>query len=167
MIERHHQDGNMRSTALYSQCEAYRYALTREWAAGERLLFVMLNPSTADEQRNDPTVERCERRARALGFGAFRVVNIFAYRATRPQDLKRAPEPVGAENDRILLDSAAWADRILCAWGAHGDHLGRGQAVERMLRATGRGLWHLGQTRHGAPRHPLYIGYAAQPVPWR
>lgn len=167
MIERHHQDGRARSAALYSECGAYRYALTREWGRGEKLLFVMLNPSTADERHNDPTVERCERRARALGFDAFRVVNIFAYRATRPQDLKRAPEPIGTENDRILIDGAVWADRVLCAWGAHGDHMNRGPAVERMLRASGYDLWHLGQTKHGAPRHPLYISYAMQPVPWR
>ncbi|SIT03402.1 DUF1643 domain-containing protein [Paracoccus saliphilus] len=166
MIERHHQDGRVRSSALYSECGAYRYALTREWGQGKKLLFVMLNPSTADERRNDPTVERCERRARALGFDAFRVVNIFAYRATRPQDLKRAPDPIGTENDRILIDSAAWAGRVLCAWGAHGCHMNRGPAVEHMLRASGCVLWHLGQTKHGAPRHPLYISYAMQPVLW-
>lgn len=165
MIERHHQDGDMQSTAHYSDCGAYRYALTRQWGAGEKLLFVMLNPSTADERRNDPTVERCERRALALGFAAFRVVNLFAFRATRPQDLKKAPEPVGPENDRVLREAAAWADRILCAWGVHGDHMGRGPAVERMLREAGAGLWHLGQTKHGAPRHPLYIGYATRPTP--
>ena len=68
----------MTSEAVYSDCETYRYALTREWGAGPRLLWVMLNPSTASERSNDPTVERCERRSRAMGFGGFRVVNLFA-----------------------------------------------------------------------------------------
>lgn len=159
MIERFHHDDHARSSAVYSDCGAYRYALAREWGDGGRLLYVMLNPSTACELRNDPTVERCERRARALGFGAFRVVNIFANRATDPRDLKAAPEPVGPENDVALRDGADWADRILCAWGAHGGHRGRGAEVEAMLRAEGRELWHLGLTRQGMPRHPLYISY--------
>ena len=78
MITRSFTKGDAPSEAVYSDCETYRYLLTREWAKGPRALFVMLNPSTATEVQNDPTVERCERRARALGFGAFRVTNIFA-----------------------------------------------------------------------------------------
>lgn len=166
MIERQHRQGGRQSVALYSGCGAYRYALTRQWGPGRRLLFVMLNPSTADERRNDPTVERCERRAVALGHGAFRVVNIFAWRATSPRDLKAAAAPIGPENDRILRESVGWADMVLCAWGAHGSHLGRGAEVEAMLRGSGCGLWHLGLTRQGAPRHPLYVGYAVAPVAW-
>ncbi|RJL08996.1 DUF1643 domain-containing protein [Paracoccus siganidrum] len=166
MIERRHRQGGRHSVALYSECGAYRYALTRQWGPGRRLLFVMLNPSTADERRNDPTVERCERRAVALGHGAFRVVNIFAWCATSPRDLKAAAAPIGPENDRILRESVGWADMVLCAWGAHGSHLGRGAQVEAMLRDSGCGLWHLGLTRQGAPRHPLYVGYAVAPVAW-
>ena len=79
MIVRLHQKGDAASIAEYSDCEAYSYTLTRVWdEAGQRALFIMLNPSTATELQNDPTVERCERRARALGYGAFRVLNIFA-----------------------------------------------------------------------------------------
>ena len=87
MITRTHTKGDAPSTAVYSDCERYRYSLTRIWnPAGPKVLFVMLNPSTATEVQNDPTVERCERRARALGFGGFRVTNIFAlarHRSTR------------------------------------------------------------------------------------
>ena len=91
------------STAQYSDCETYRYALTRVWDdAGKRVVFVMLNPSKANEIANDPTVERCERRARALGFGAFRVVNIFAFRETNPHLMRKATSPVGPDNDAIL-----------------------------------------------------------------
>ncbi|RJE86434.1 DUF1643 domain-containing protein [Paracoccus onubensis] len=166
MIIRHHQNEGTRSCAMFSDCGGYRYSLTREWGPGDRLLYVMLNPSRADERQNDPTVERCERRARAMGFDAFRVANIFAWRATRPEELKRAADPVGPENDAVLLEGAAWADRVLCAWGAHGAHLGRGAKVERLLRQNGGCLWHLGLTKDRAPRHPLYVAYARFPVPW-
>lgn len=168
MIERRFQKGDADSLAVYSDCERYRYLLTRVWnPEGRRALFVMLNPSTATEYQNDPTVERCERRARTLGFGAFRVTNIFAYRATDPKVMRAQGDPVGPENDAAIVDSAqAWADQVICAWGSHGAHLGRGMAVERALRATGLPLFHLGLTQAGAPKHPLYIGYTVQPMLW-
>jgi hypothetical protein len=167
MITRHHQKGDAASVAEYSDCELYRYTLTRVWdPGGARALFIMLNPSTATEVQNDPTVERCERRARTLGFGAFRVLNIFAWRATDPRDMRAAPDPVGPENDRAIVDSLDWADRVICAWGTHGKHLGRGPEVERLLREAGARPYHLGLSKEGHPKHPLYIGYTVQPVPW-
>ena len=167
MIERHHRKGDAESVALYSDCERYRYTLTRTWdPAGETALFVMLNPSTATEIQNDPTVERCERRARALGFGAFRVCNIFAWRETDPRKMRRAADPVGPGNDAAIREGCLWADRIVCAWGTHGAHLDRGPDVARLMRATGRPLHHLGLTKDGHPRHPLYISYATQPELW-
>lgn len=167
MITRQFQKGDAASEAVYSPCERYRYLLTRVWnPAGPKALFVMLNPSTATEYQNDPTVERCERRARALGFGAFRVTNIFAYRATDPKVMRAQADPVGPANDAAIRDSAPWADRIICAWGSHGAHLDRGRRVEALLRETGRPLWHLGLTQAGQPKHPLYIGYERQPEPW-
>ncbi|MCB1366310.1 MAG: DUF1643 domain-containing protein [Rhodobacteraceae bacterium] len=167
MITRTHQKGDAHSVAIYSDCERYRYALTRVWQPdGGRVLFVMLNPSTATEVQNDPTVERCERRARALGYGAFQVCNIFAWRATDPRDMRAADDPVGPGNDAAIREAAAWADDIVCAWGTHGAHLDRGPAVERLLRGTGLQLRHLGLSQAGHPRHPLYIAYAVQPVDW-
>ena len=167
MIKREHLKGDAASTALYSPCQNYRYTLTRVWNPdGPKALFVMLNPSTATEVQNDPTVERCERRARALGFGAFRVCNIFAYRATDPRVMRAQADPVGPGNDAAIAESALWADRIVCAWGTHGAHLGRGPAVEALLRATERRLYHLGLSKAGHPKHPLYIGYSQQPQPW-
>lgn len=168
MIIRSHQKGDAASTAVYSLCEGYRYLLTRVWNPdGQKALFVMLNPSTATEVQNDPTVERCERRARALGFGAFRVTNIFAYRATDPRVMRAAADPIGPGNDAAIADSAqGWADRIICAWGTHGAHLGRGAQVERLLRDTGRPLFTLGLSQGGHPKHPLYIGYDRQPELW-
>jgi len=167
MITRSHTKGDAPSTAIYSPCEAYRYALTRVWdTEGRRVLFVMLNPSTATEVQNDPTVERCERRARALGFGAFRVCNIFAFRATDPRVMRAQDDPVGPANDAAIAEGALWADSVVCAWGTHGAHLGRGSAVEALLRATGRPLLHLGLSKAGHPKHPLYIAYECQPQGW-
>ena len=167
MITRHHTKGDAPSSAVYSPCGAYRYVLTREWSLDlPRALFVMLNPSTATEIQNDPTVERCERRARALGFGAFRVCNIFAFRATDPRVMRAAADPIGPENDAAILESAQWGDTVICAWGTHGAHLSRGPHVESLLRSTGKRLWHLGMTKGGDPKHPLYIGYKVQPMPW-
>ncbi|NCO86970.1 MAG: DUF1643 domain-containing protein [Rhodobacterales bacterium] len=166
-ITRRHLKGDAASEAVYSDCDRYRYLLTRVWdAGGRRALFVMLNPSTATETQNDPTVERCERRARALGFGAFRVTNIFAWRDTDPRAMRAAADPVGPLNDTAIRESVGWADMIVAAWGTHGAHLGRGAQVERLLRATGRPLHVLGLTQAGHPQHPLYIGYDRQPVPW-
>jgi len=167
MITRHHQTEAGASTAIYSSCELYRYSLTRVWrATGPRALFVMLNPSTATELQNDPTVERCERRARAMGFGTFCVTNIFAFRATDPKVMRAAPDPIGPDNEDAIGAAVPEADQIICAWGSHGAHLDRGAQVAALLRATGRPLWHLGLTKAGQPKHPLYIGYDRKPDLW-
>lgn len=166
MITRAFMKGDAASEATYSDCETYRYLLTRTWGPGPKALFVMLNPSTATEAQNDPTVERCERRARALGYGAFRVTNIFAYRATDPKVMRAAPDPVGPDNDAAIADSATWADTVICAWGNHGLHLGRGDHVAKLLREARIPLYHLGLTGHGQPRHPLYVAYDDQPRRW-
>lgn len=167
MITRQHTKGDAPSVATYSDCERFRYALTRVWdGAGTRINFLMLNPSTATEVQNDPTVERCERRARALGHGAFRVTNIFAFRATDPKVMRAAPDPIGPANDTAILEAATWADVVVCAWGTHGAHLDRGPQVETLLRGGGHDLLHLGLSKAGHPKHPLYIGYAVQPVLW-
>ncbi len=167
MIIRSHQKGDAPSTAVYSPCERYRYSLTRIWdAEGPRVYFVMLNPSTATEVQNDPTVERCERRARALGFGAFRVGNIFAWRDTDPRAMRRADDPVGPANDAAIRDGCDWADVVIAAWGTHGAHLSRGPQVEALLRHCGKPVHHLGLSKAGHPKHPLYIAYSTAPRLW-
>lgn len=131
-------------------------------------MIVMLNPSTATEVQNDPTIERCERRAHLTGFGAIAIGNLFAFRATDPKVMKSADDPVGPANDTILRQMLAeWRpDLVLCAWGAHGSHLDRGFAVAQILREGNSRLWHLGLTKHGLPRHPLYVSYQKQPEVW-
>lgn len=153
--------------AVYSPCERYRYALTVAWdAAKPRLLFVMLNPSKATELANDPTIERCERRARALGYGAFHVTNLFGLRETSPARLRKARKPEGAGNAAYVLQAADACDDILAAWGVHGAHHGQGAKVEALLRDAGHKLLCLGLTKDGHPRHPLYVAYATQPILW-
>ena len=167
MITRTFTADGTESHALYSDCERYRYALTRIWTpAAKRLNIVMLNPSKATELRNDPTIERCERRTRALGYGAMSITNLFAWRETSPSRLRMAKRPVGPENDSVLAREAGFADDILLAWGVHGAFLGRSDAVIAILAATGRPMYHLGRSKAGHPRHPLYIAYAQHPIAW-
>lgn len=168
MITRTHIKDDAPSTAVYSDCERYRYALTRTWdPQGKRVLFVMLNPSKATEVQNDPTVERCERRARALGFGAFQVTNIFAWRDTDPFQMRKARDPIGPENDATIRAGAEWADQIIAAWGTHGAHLDRGPQMADILHATQKPIYTLGLSKHGHPKHPLYISYSQQPMLWQ
>jgi len=167
MIIRSHTKGDAPSVAVYSDCELYRYALTRVWDPKRaKVTFVMLNPSTATELQNDPTVERCERRARALGFGGFKVTNIFAWRDSDPRKMRAATAPIGLENDAAIQEACAWADQVIAAWGTHGAHLNRGAQVVELLRQSGKPILHLGLSKQGHPKHPLYIAYAQQPEIW-
>ncbi|HRM73104.1 MAG TPA: DUF1643 domain-containing protein [Paracoccus sp. (in: a-proteobacteria)] len=165
-VTRRHRDGERRSSAVFSRCGLYRYALTREWGQGGRVSFIMLNPSTADHLRNDPTIARCESRARDMGATGFRIVNLFAFRATDPRELRATPEPVGPGNDADIRRAARWADQVICAWGMHGGLHDRGREVRDLLRRQGIALLHLGLTRDGAPRHPLYLPRHRQAIPW-
>ena len=164
LVFRSHEVEGCLSRVWYSPCDAYRYGLSRVWdGARPSLLFIMLNPSTADEHRNDPTVARCESRARAMGFGAVMIANIFAFRATRPADLKQAQDPNGAENDAVLAHWSALADMTIAAWGVHGSHLDRAKMLAAQLPER---TYHLGLTKAGHPRHPLYVSFATQPATW-
>lgn len=163
MMIRTAEQGGVWSRAWYSPCEHYRYGLRRVWGEGDEVLFVMLNPSTATELANDPTIERCQRRAVALGFGGMRIANLFAWRATRPEELRRVAEPEGAENAAFLADWSADSGMVLAAWGVHGALRGQGIAAARALRGDVR---HLGLTKAGHPRHPLYVSYCVDPQPW-
>jgi hypothetical protein len=153
--------------ALFDPTGRYRYALERRWApGGRRLAFILLNPSTADGERDDPTVRRCIGFARRWGFSSLEVVNLFALRATQPAALRGAADPVGPENDGHLLAAAGRADRVVLAWGIHGKWRGREGEVLRLLRESRRGLSCLGLTREGHPRHVLYLPALARPVPF-
>lgn len=121
------------------------------------MAIILLNPSTADANRDDPTLRRCIGFAREWGYGALEVVNLFAYRATRPQDLRRARDPVGTANDRHLLAAVKRAERVVGAWGVHGVFAGREAGVMAMLAQAEVRLFCLGRTQGGHPRHVLYL----------
>lgn len=124
--------------ARFSPCRTWRYDLWRRWHPdGPMILWLLLNPSTADEASNDPTVERCERRSRAIGASGYYVCNIFALRSTHPNGLYTAADPVGPENDSAIMEVAHQADIGVCGWGNHGRHLGRGRKILSMLCASG------------------------------
>jgi hypothetical protein len=150
------------SDARMSPCGTYRYALWRRWAPGPQVLFVMLNPSTADQTRDDPTIRRCIGFAARWGFGAVAVGNLFAYRTSSPRVLRRAPHPVGRANDRWLGRLAAESSRVIAAWGNEGTLLGRDAEVRELLSP----LYALALTRQGQPRHPLYLPNGVQPRVW-
>jgi hypothetical protein len=140
----------------------YRYLLWRRWAEAASVLFIMLNPSTADAQRDDPTIRRCLGFARAWGFGAVEVVNLFAWRATDPRELRRAADPIGPANDRAIAEAAARNHAIVAAWGVHGVLLERDRQVAALL--AGSRVRCLAHTGTGAPRHPLYVRASARAV---
>lgn len=145
----------MEKRATFDETGAYRYLLTRRWSQGPTVLFVMLNPSTADAEIEDPTVRRCVNYAKAWGYGCLEVVNIFALRSTDPSLLYTATDPIGTDNDRFILEAAARAELIIAAWGTHGKIKGRGKEVLQLLRK--HFVYCLGLTSEGFPRHPLYL----------
>lgn len=154
--------------ASFSVCKQYRYRLWRTWDTNNRsVMFLMLNPSTADETANDPTVERCQRYAMNWGYGGLVVCNIFALRSTDPGALYKHDEPIGASNDDAILTEALTAGIVVCAWGNHGQHLGRGRQVAEMLDRYGINLYALTLTGLGQPGHPLYLRKDLEPFIWK
>ena len=156
--------------ARISDCGLYRYQLWRIWDVGAYTMpIVMLNPSTADADHDDPTIRRCMAFARRERFGGIHVLNLFAYRSTSPTDMKAAADPIGPENDgeldRLFIAAKEYGTPVLAAWGAHGDFRQRASQVRGLARAIGANLQCLGTTDKGHPRHPLYVP-GNQPLEW-
>ncbi|EYS89479.1 hypothetical protein CF68_33090 [Cupriavidus sp. SK-4] len=156
----------MHRSAVISDCGAFRYHLERRWGPAKPMLFVMLNPSTADASEDDPTIRKCVGFAERHGSESVEVVNLFAFRATDPRELKRAGYPVGPDNHRhIRLAAASVARRgglAVCAWGANGRGLGAVQVVTELLRQGGLPLHALFQLADGTPAHPLMLPYSSK-----
>jgi hypothetical protein len=144
------------SGAEFSPCRTWRYALWRfwNWSTPPKLVaFIGLNPSTADEQINDPTIRRCIGFAKAWGFDGLFMLNAYGFRATDPADMKRAADPVGPEHDERLMHYRNRAQSFVAAWGAHCEP----SRAARVCDLIGRRIDCLGRTKSGAPKHPLYL----------
>ena len=155
--------------AYFSECRKYRYLLWRRFEGDcpiQRMCaFIGLNPSTADEINNDPTVTRCINYSKAWGFQGFIMLNLFAFRGTDPKDMKNAMSPVGPLNDRVISQVTAVVGRTVCAWGTHGLWCDRDRKVRDSILA--KEVYHLGRNRDGTPKHPLYLRSNLQPLLWQ
>lgn len=160
---------NYRREAVISDDGLYRYKLTRRWGdtaeTDPHLVWVMLNPSTADGTYDDPTIRKCVGFARRFAYGGIHVVNLFAYRATDPRDLAKAADPVGPHNVAWQLDAIQGGNPVVAAWGAGFGRLPWAPSLVD-LRGYRQQVWCLGTTRSGMPRHPLYVPYTQMLEPW-
>ena len=166
MEERNEQTpfgARLKNTAQLSKCRQYRYALWRTWDNSlPKVMFVGLNPSTADEKMNDPTLTRCIGYAKSWGFGGVIMANLFAYRATQPEDMKNAIDPIGKRNNYWLKRLAKESKLMVAAWGNHGQFLQRSTHVKQQLVD----LYYLKLNKSGEPAHPLYQRLALKPKPF-
>lgn len=155
----------------FSPDRKYRYTLWREWAdlfGSKRegiVMFIGLNPSTADESLDDPTIRKCMGFARQWGYQGMCMTNLFAYRATDPREMRRQADPVGAENNQFLIDVAKEAGVIVAAWGKHGAFMDRAAAVRTLLAF--RKIHCLRRNADGSPEHPLYVPYITKIEPFQ
>jgi len=153
--------------ARFSRCRCWRTLLWRRWDPSRPVAnFLMLNPSTADELRLDPSCTRARVYVERWGFGGLIVTNLFAWRATDPNEMKAARDPVGQGNDRAILTAAREAKLLVCAWGNHGAHLERSRRVIALLRGAGVDLHVLKVNGSGEPAHPLYLRGSLRPQVW-
>lgn len=154
-------DASCNSSAEFSPSRAYRYALWRWWDRSKGYaFFIGLNPSTADETLDDPTIRRCKRFAADWGYGGLCMANLFALRATDPKVMQAHPRPVGPDNDKWLKKLAREAGIAIAAWGCHGSHRNRDAVVLDMIPE----MQCLGLTKDGKPRHPLYLPANSTPM---
>lgn len=164
--------GTATAGAQLSQCRAYRYRLWRVWDAElPAVLFVMLNPSTADEHEDDATIRRCTGFARRWGFGGVEVVNLFAFRTTNPDRLmkrmhRRFVDAVGPDNDAYIWGALKRCKEVIVAWGAHDCAQDRAREVLELIDRAGAMPTCLGESKDGHPLHPLYLKKELVPLPF-
>lgn len=153
---------HLKSDAKLSDCRKYRFALWRIWDEEKPYaMFIGLNPSTADEVENDPTITRCINYAKSWGYGGLCMANLFAFRATKPSDMMLFSDPIGSENNKWLEKLSASAGIIVAAWGNNGDHLNRSKEIRQLLP----NLHCLKMNQSGEPAHPLFLKLDLKPVP--
>lgn len=162
---------------ILSACRKYRYTLWRDWDMdpvtgctddakdlNSYAMFIGLNPSTADETQDDPTIRKCIGFAKRWGFAGLMMTNLFAFRATQPKDMKRAENPSGEDNQHHLLQCASAAGIIVAAWGKNGRYRNQDLTVTQWLGSIGAQLHCLRKNGDGSPEHPLYVPYEVTPI---
>lgn len=153
--------GDFNSGAKFSCCDVYRYSLWRrpQWSGYERqVMFIGLNPSTADAIVDDPTIRRCRGFMESFGMASMIMCNAYAFRATDPADMLAAEFPVGSYNDQSLADCSRQAALVIAAWGNH-------ITSERQLEVCEliqKPVMCLGKNKNGTPKHPLYLSKETQ-----
>jgi hypothetical protein len=159
-------DSEIIKGAVFSRCRRYRYSLHRTWDAGDDryVNFIGLNPSTADEDLDDPTIKKCMKFALSWGYGGIVMTNIFAWRDTSPAEMKKAVEPIGEVNDRCLISIARDASLVIAAWSQHGSFKNRSQDVRKLLNNFPLHILKMGASE---PWHPLYLKDSTQPIIWQ
>ena len=147
--------------ADFSRCRKYRYTLWRTWNESKpKVMFLGLNPSTADEVKNDPTVTRCIKYSQKWGYGGMYMMNIFAFRTTYPIELKKAKEPIGKDNNKWILTISKKVDLCIAAWGNDGLYLNRSDKIKELVP----NLHCLKINSCGEPAHPLYLKANLKPI---
>jgi hypothetical protein len=153
--------------ATFSPCRRWRYLLWRRWDAAKPVAnFLMLNPSTADEHKLDPTCSRARDYAERWGYGALIVTNVFGWRATDPAKMKKVKDPVGPGNDAAIVKAAKESTLVVCAWGNHGSFLERSRQVRALLGKSRIKPHVLRLNANGEPAHPLYLPGKLEPISW-
>jgi len=165
----------MMKKAILSPDRKYRYVLDRIWDHfnGKSVLFICLNPSTADENADDRTSRRCINYAKCWGYGGMQMVNLFALRSKNPEDLRISDDPVGPDNDKYIKMLAKTADMIILGWGNDGTYLDRDMDCIALIRyphssrMTKNIPHYLQLTKDGNPQHPLYLKKILRPKPFK
>ena len=152
------------SQAFFDKDKIYRYLLYRKWGnSNKKITWIMLNPSTADETVDDPTIRRCIRFAKQFGATELDIVNLFAYRSTNPKNLYHIANPIGKENDTYIIKSLETSFIVILGWGNHGKLLNRSkEVISNLLKPYNDKVFALKILKNGEPGHPLYIPYSAK-----
>lgn len=152
--------------AMLSPCLQYRFALSRAWKPNKKVMgFIMLNPSTADDKIDDPTIKKIMGIANLQGYGALLVANLFALRSPQPKALYHAQDPIGPSNDYWINQVVRWSNIVVCAWGNHGSFKNRGSYVKGIVPSPKRFVF--GFNKNGEPTHPLFLSPTTKLLRWK
>lgn len=152
----------------FSDCKKYRYTLVRKFHDVPKpnyLIFLMLNPSKADEIADDPTIKRCISFAKQMGYDGLLVLNCYAYRSTDARQLKLVADPIGPENDNYIKSYASLFPDVICAWGNNAEKH-RAASVVKILKEVGAKMWCFKINGTGHPKHPLFVSSNQEPIPF-